>query len=66
MYLVPFSLQMAAYTVFNAAVTPAIGPFVDRLKNPREKFRWRRRMDAWKYGSGADYTLPDEDEVHAL
>lgn len=52
---------MAAYTILNAAATPLIEPFVDRLEDPREKFRWRRRMDAWKYGSGADYTLPDED-----
>lgn len=54
---------MAAYTALNAAVAPAIRPFVDQLKNPREKFRWRRRMDAWKYGSGADYTLPESDEM---
>lgn len=53
--------NMATYTVLDAVVTPAIGPFVDRLKNPREKFRWRRRMDSWRYGSGADYTLPDEE-----
>jgi hypothetical protein len=57
---------MAAYTVLNAAATPVMGPFVERLKNPREKFLWRRRMDAWKYGSGADYTLPDEDDIDIL
>jgi hypothetical protein len=37
--------NMAAYTVFDAAVSPVISPFVDRIENPREKFSWRRRME---------------------
>jgi hypothetical protein len=53
--------NMAAYTFLDAAASPVISPFVDRIGDPREKFRWRRRMDAWKYGSGSDYILPEED-----
>ena len=90
--------NMAAYTVLDAAVSPVISPFVDRIENPREKFAWRRRMEgkymldslripptrsvsanppprlcvisaswiplAWKYGSGADYVLPEENEIN--
>ncbi|KAL3775716.1 hypothetical protein ACHAW5_003231 [Stephanodiscus triporus] len=71
--------NMAAYTVLDAAVSPVISPIVDRLRDPRKKFWWRRRMEAhlrpvlsflylqslaWKYGSGADYVLPDEDKIN--
>ena len=52
---------MAKYTVLDAAVSPVLGTIVENMKDPREKFRWRRRMEAWKFGSGSDYTLPDED-----
>lgn len=55
--------NMAAYTAFDAIVSPVIGPFVDRIDNPREKFRWQRRMEAWKYGSGADYVLPESNDI---
>jgi len=55
---------MASYTMLHAAVSPVLGPFVDRMNNPREKFIWRRRMEAWKYGSGSDYILPDENEIN--
>lgn len=54
---------MAKYTVLDAAVSPVLEPFLDLVKDPREKFRWRRRMESWKFGSGADYTLPDEEEL---
>ena len=40
--------NMAAYTVLDAAVSPVISPFVDRIDNPREKFSWRRRMEGEK------------------
>ncbi|KAL3811843.1 hypothetical protein ACHAXA_004270 [Cyclostephanos tholiformis] len=55
--------NMAAYTVLDATVSPIISPFVDRISNPREKFRWRRKIEAWKFGSGADYILPQDDKI---
>ena len=58
--------NMAMYTVLDASISPVISPFVDRMGDPREKFRWRRRMDAWKYGSGADYVLPEDDEIDKI
>jgi hypothetical protein len=51
---------MGKYSVLDAAATPFITPIVDNMKKPRAKFRWRRRMEAWKFGSGADYTFPEE------
>jgi hypothetical protein len=54
---------MGKYTVLDAAATPVMTPIVNNfMKNPREKFHWRRRMDAWKFGSGADYKFPEEDQ----
>jgi hypothetical protein len=55
--------QMAKYSVLDAVVTPIMSPLVDKIKKPRDKFQWRRRMEAWKFGSGADYkfNLPDEE-----
>jgi len=53
--------MMGLYSAFDSAVTPVITPFVDKMDNPREKFIWRRRMEAWKFGSGNDYILPEEN-----
>jgi hypothetical protein len=54
-------MQMGKYSVLDAAATPIMSPIVDNMKKPRAKFQWRRRMEAWKFGSGADYTLPEEE-----
>lgn len=54
--------MMILYTVLHAVVSPILEPIVEgALKDEREKFRWRRRMEAWKFGSGSDYILPDEN-----
>ena len=52
--------NMGLYSALDAAATPILTPVVDGMKDPRDQFRWRRRMDAWKYGSGADYKFDDE------
>lgn len=54
--------MMGVYTANHAVVTPVITPFVNSMKNPRNKFQWRRRMEAWKFGSGSDYILPRDEE----
>merc|ERR1711966_398117 len=53
--------MMGLYALLDNAASPVITPFVDKMDNPREQFRWRRRMEAWKFGSGGDYILPEED-----
>jgi len=53
--------MMGAYTAYHAAVTPLINPFVKNMRNPRKRFQWRRRMEAWKFGSGGDYILPRDE-----
>jgi hypothetical protein len=54
--------MMGLYTVLDAAVSPVAEPIVDIIKNPRQRFHWKRQMEAWKYGSGRDYVLPTEAE----
>ena len=46
--------MMGLYTAFDAAVAPVLEPIVDRME-PRDAFVWKRRMEAWKFGSGRDY-----------
>ena len=62
---------MGLYSMLHSGLSPVIGPFVNRMKNPRERFQWKRprerfqwkrRMEAWKFGSGADYILPSEKQ----
>ena len=53
---------MGLYTALHAVASPLIAPVVDGMKDPRQRFLWRRRMEAWKFGSGADYILPGEDQ----
>jgi hypothetical protein len=50
--------NMGVYTACDAFVSPVIGPIVDRLDDKKLRFRMRRLMEAWKFGSGSDYVLP--------
>lgn len=53
--------MMTLYTGLHGGVSPILKPIVDGLKNPRTQFQWRRRMEAWKFGSGGDYILPNDE-----
>ena len=55
--------MMGLYTVLDAAVSPIAEPIVASMKNPRQRFHWKRQMEAWKFGSGRDYILPTNEEV---
>lgn len=52
---------MGLYSLLDLTVSPILAPVVDKMDDPRTKFQWRRRMEAWKYGSGNDYVLPDDN-----
>jgi len=56
--------MMGLYTVNHALVSPILTSIVDSdlVKNPRTKFQLRRKMDAWKFGSGSDYILPRDQK----
>lgn len=53
--------MMGLYTVLDIAVAPVLEPWINDLEDPREKFGWKRQLEAWKFGSGRDYVLPEED-----
>jgi hypothetical protein len=53
--------NMGLYSALDTVATPIVEPVVDAfVKEDRQRFRWRRRMDAWKFGSGNDYKFPKE------
>jgi hypothetical protein len=37
--------MMGLYSVLHGVISPV----VDTMKNPRAQFRWRRRVEAWKF-----------------
>jgi len=53
--------MMVLYTLLHGGVSPLLEPIVDRMENPRDRFQMRRRMEAWKFGSGGDYILPGDE-----
>lgn len=54
--------MIATYNLLHVAATPVIEPFVEKMEDPKERFMWRRRMDAWKFGSGNDYNISELEE----
>jgi len=48
--------MIIAYTGLHGVVSPLLEYYLKgSVTDPREQFRWRRRMEAWKFGSGMDY-----------
>ncbi|KAL7429994.1 hypothetical protein ACHAXH_006011 [Discostella pseudostelligera] len=56
--------MIATYHALHTAVSPILEPIVEStMKNdPRERYIWRRRIEAWKFGSGNDYVFEEEDK----
>ncbi|XP_026392724.1 uncharacterized protein LOC113288013 [Papaver somniferum] len=48
--------MLGYYTFLSTFVDPVIRPWVNTLP-AKMKYDWRRHLEAWKYGSGLDYTL---------
>merc|ERR1711994_33570 len=54
--------MIGIYTLADIVVSPVLTELVNTFeRDPRKKFRLRRQMDAWKYGSGRDYVLPSDE-----
>ncbi|KAK9845750.1 hypothetical protein WJX81_001368 [Elliptochloris bilobata] len=49
-------LALGMYTALHRLARPAVAAAADRL-GPSARFRLRRTLDAWEYGSGADFRL---------
>jgi len=51
--------MIGLYTVADTVVSPVLSGVVETFeRDPRKRFRLRRQMEAWKFGSGGDYKLP--------
>ena len=57
--LVEWLGHVSMITLYNILhnLSPVLEPFVDKMENKKEKYLWKRRMEAWKFGSGNDYTF---------
>jgi hypothetical protein len=53
--------MMGIHGLLDAAAAPAAIAIVDKMKDPRARFEQRRRFEAWKFGSGNDSQLPEEN-----
>jgi hypothetical protein len=49
--------KMGLYGFLDSSVSPLMELMMNRVKDPRARFQMRRRMEAWKYGSGNDYQV---------
>lgn len=49
--------NLGAYTALNATAAPSLRALAERLPDAKQRFRLRRMLDAWEFGSGADYKL---------
>ncbi|XP_047310548.1 uncharacterized protein LOC124914110 isoform X2 [Impatiens glandulifera] len=53
--------MLGYYTFLSTFLDPTIRPLVDTFP-ARMKFKWKRKLEAWKYGSGLDYSLSQNDK----
>jgi len=44
-------------------LSPTIQPYVNKMTDPRTKFQWKRKMEAWKIGSGKDYSTTSRKSI---
>ncbi|KAK1353614.1 Glycerol-3-phosphate dehydrogenase [NAD(+)] 1 [Heracleum sosnowskyi] len=54
--------MLGYYTFLSIFIDPIISPSVDTLPE-KTKFKWKRQLEAWKYGAGLDYTMSDLKET---
>merc|ERR1712224_801605 len=58
--------NMGKYAALDRYVSPLLRNYYIESKylkhKPRERFRWKRRLESWKYGSGGDYKFPPPEE----
>jgi len=56
--------NMGKYSLLDRFASPFVESYAERFLNeqPREKFKWKRRLESWKYGSGGDYKFPPSED----
>ncbi|KAJ7964815.1 Lycopene beta/epsilon cyclase [Quillaja saponaria] len=49
-------VMLGFYTFLSTVADPAVRPFLNTFPSEMN-FKWKRRLEAWKYGAGLDYKL---------
>ncbi|XP_076928276.1 uncharacterized protein LOC143594970 [Bidens hawaiensis] len=52
---------LGSYTFLSIYVDPLIRPSIDTYST-EEKYKWKRKLEAWKYGAGLDYKFDHEEK----
>ncbi|XP_076915976.1 uncharacterized protein LOC143575501 [Bidens hawaiensis] len=52
---------LGSYTFLSIYVDPLIRPLIDTYST-EEKYKWKRKLEAWKYGAGLDYKFDHEEK----
>jgi hypothetical protein len=53
--------KMGQYSLLDSVASPLVKDVVEAyVTDPREKFKWKRALESWKFGSGNDYKFPEE------
>jgi len=53
--------MMGLYGALDTVVSPVMKTVIlPSVEDPKTKFQWKRRLEAWKYGSGNDYVFKDD------
>ncbi|KAL8189197.1 hypothetical protein R6Q57_028763 [Mikania cordata] len=55
-------LQLGSYTFLSIYIDPLMRPLIDTFSTEK-KYKWKRQLDAWKYGAGLDYKFNQEDVI---
>ncbi|XP_062196200.1 uncharacterized protein LOC133899239 isoform X1 [Phragmites australis] len=48
-------LMLGYYTFLSTFIDPALRSWVESLP-PRDKYKWKRYLEAWRFGAGLDYS----------
>lgn len=54
-------LMLGLYTFLSSFIDPLLRQLLDSFP-VKTKYEWKRRLEAWKYGSGLDYKWSDSSE----
>ncbi|KAD6794430.1 hypothetical protein E3N88_05326 [Mikania micrantha] len=55
-------LQLGSYTFLSIYIDPLIRPLIDTF-SIEKKYKWKRQLEAWKYGAGLDYKFNHDDII---
>lgn len=47
-------MMLGYYTFLSTYIDPVLRSWVESLP-PRDKYQWKRYLEAWRYGAGLDY-----------